>query len=155
MHEGLLVTDQEGVIRYCNSRTEELLSVENGSLLGTDATTAFAEVQTRLTDAKRVNAGWKRALHTGDAGTSLEVELTNPPRSIQADVFSVTEPSGGRRGVGVVLRDVTTERDLVRTKDELVSVVSHELRTPLASVVGFAELLRTRELSEPQRRSES
>jgi CheY-like chemotaxis protein len=50
-----------------------------------------------------------------------------------------------------VLRDVTAERDLVRTKDELVSVVSHELRTPLASVVGFAELLRTRELAEPQR----
>jgi CheY-like chemotaxis protein len=50
-----------------------------------------------------------------------------------------------------VLRDVTAERDLVRTKDELVSVVSHELRTPLASVVGFAELLRTRELAEAQR----
>jgi signal transduction histidine kinase len=47
---------------------------------------------------------------------------------------------------------VTAERDLVRTKDELVSVVSHELRTPLASVVGFAELLLVRPFTEAQRR---
>jgi PAS domain S-box-containing protein len=41
---------------------------------------------------------------------------------------------------------------LSRAKDELVSMVSHELRTPLASIVGFAELLVSRELSEAQRK---
>jgi PAS domain S-box-containing protein len=35
--------------------------------------------------------------------------------------------------------------ELNRAKDELISTVSHELRTPLASIVGFAELLATRE----------
>jgi CheY-like chemotaxis protein len=40
----------------------------------------------------------------------------------------------------------------MRTKDELVSVVSHELRTPLASLVGFAELLLTRQNSEQRQR---
>jgi signal transduction histidine kinase len=44
-------------------------------------------------------------------------------------------------------------RRLDRVKDELVSVVSHELRTPLTSVVGFAELLLTRELPEADRRT--
>jgi PAS domain S-box-containing protein len=42
--------------------------------------------------------------------------------------------------------------ELNRTKDELVSMVSHELRTPLASVVGFAELLTTRAVTEEQRK---
>jgi PAS domain S-box-containing protein len=42
--------------------------------------------------------------------------------------------------------------ELTRTKDELVSMVSHELRTPLASVVGFAELLATRTVSDAQRK---
>jgi CheY-like chemotaxis protein len=41
---------------------------------------------------------------------------------------------------------------LSRAKDELVSMVSHELRTPLASLVGFAELMVTREVSEAQRK---
>jgi PAS domain S-box-containing protein len=41
---------------------------------------------------------------------------------------------------------------LSRAKDELVSMVSHELRTPLASIVGFAELMVSRELTEAQRK---
>ena len=41
--------------------------------------------------------------------------------------------------------------ELSRAKDEMVSMVSHEMRTPLASIVGFAELLVTREVSPGQR----
>jgi PAS domain S-box-containing protein len=41
---------------------------------------------------------------------------------------------------------------LSRAKDELVSMISHELRTPLASIVGFAELMVSRDLSETQRK---
>jgi PAS domain S-box-containing protein len=42
--------------------------------------------------------------------------------------------------------------ELGRAKDEMVSVVSHELRTPLASIVGFAELLATRDVTAAQRK---
>jgi PAS domain S-box-containing protein len=41
--------------------------------------------------------------------------------------------------------------ELSRAKDEMVSMVSHELRTPLASIVGFAELMVTREFAPEQR----
>jgi PAS domain S-box-containing protein len=46
---------------------------------------------------------------------------------------------------------VDASAELSRMKDDLVSMVSHELRTPLASVVGFAELLTTRPVSDEQR----
>lgn len=42
---------------------------------------------------------------------------------------------------------------LSAAKDEMVSMVSHEMRTPLASIVGFTELLVTRELT-PELRKE-
>jgi PAS domain S-box-containing protein len=42
--------------------------------------------------------------------------------------------------------------ELSRAKDEMVSMVSHEMRTPLASIVGFTELLVTREVSPEQRK---
>jgi PAS domain S-box-containing protein len=41
---------------------------------------------------------------------------------------------------------------LGRAKDEMVSLVSHEMRTPLASIVGFTELLTTREVTPEQRK---
>ena len=41
---------------------------------------------------------------------------------------------------------------LGRAKDEMVSLVSHEMRTPLASIVGFTELLTTREVTTEQRK---
>jgi signal transduction histidine kinase/CheY-like chemotaxis protein len=43
--------------------------------------------------------------------------------------------------------------ELGRAKDEMVSTVSHEMRTPLASIVGFTELLVTREVT-PEHRQE-
>jgi PAS domain S-box-containing protein len=42
--------------------------------------------------------------------------------------------------------------ELSRAKDEMVSMVSHEMRTPLASIVGFTELLVTRDVSPDQRK---
>jgi PAS domain S-box-containing protein len=41
--------------------------------------------------------------------------------------------------------------ELGHAKDEMVTIVSHELRTPLASIVGFAELLATRDVTAAQR----
>src|SRR5262249_33737849 len=58
----------------------------------------------------------------------------------------VDDASGARIGRLVVLRDVTREREAERIKNDLMATVSHELRTPLASVLGYAELLRTRRL---------
>ncbi|MGF9906020.1 ATP-binding protein [Brevibacillus porteri] len=50
----------------------------------------------------------------------------------------------------LVYRDFTKEYEIDQMKSEFVSTVSHELRTPLASVLGFAELLLTKEL-KPER----
>ncbi|RDW21868.1 histidine kinase [Oceanobacillus arenosus] len=55
-------------------------------------------------------------------------------------------------GMLLVHRDITKENEVAEMKSELVSTVSHELRTPLASVLGFTELLLTKEL-KPERKT--
>jgi PAS domain S-box-containing protein len=47
---------------------------------------------------------------------------------------------------------IESAAELSRAKDEMVSMVSHEMRTPLASIVGFTELLVTREVTPEQRK---
>ncbi len=53
----------------------------------------------------------------------------------------------------VVIRDATEERQAERAKDDLMSTVSHELRTPLAAILGFTELLTSREFA-PEEQAE-
>ena len=152
MHDGLLVIDEANLVRYCNARVDELLGTRSGAFLGQTLESAVTAVSSRVVDFDSVRVALGKALRCSDGHPPVEMCVVGPPRrDLLVQLFAVADPAGTRRGTGVVLRDVTAERDLVRTKDELVSVVSHELRTPLASVVGFAELLRTRELGEAQR----
>lgn len=96
---------------------------------------------------------WQHALTQLDQHLQFEISLGgHPQRELLLELFSVADSTDIEPGIGVLLRDVTEERDLERTKDELVSVVSHELHTPLGSLVGFAELLVTRDFAEPERR---
>jgi signal transduction histidine kinase len=45
------------------------------------------------------------------------------------------------RGVVILLRDITSQKELERMKSNFLSVVSHELKTPLHSIKGFVEII--------------
>ncbi len=55
-----------------------------------------------------------------------------------------------RKGLLLVLRDVTKETEADRLKTEFVSTVSHELRTPLSSIYGYTELMLNRDIETPK-----
>jgi signal transduction histidine kinase len=61
------------------------------------------------------------------------------------------ESVGGEVQRLLFFRDVTHETEVDRMKSEFLSHAAHELRTPMASIYGFAELLRTRRMSEEKR----
>jgi signal transduction histidine kinase/CheY-like chemotaxis protein len=128
------------------------MGIPPDALLGHSLESVEQAIAARVVDFQAVSGVLHQTLRCTEKQHPVEMCIAGPPRrDVLLQSFVVADVGGTRRGTGIVLRDVTAERDLVRTKDELVSVVSHELRTPLASVVGFAELLRTRDLAEPQR----
>jgi signal transduction histidine kinase/CheY-like chemotaxis protein len=152
MQDGLLVLDEANLVRYVNARVDELMGIPHDALLGQSLESVESAIAARVVDFQAVSGVLHQTLRCTEKQHPVEMCIAGPPRrDVLLQSFAVADVGGTRRGTGIVLRDVTAERDLVRTKDELVSVVSHELRTPLASVVGFAELLRTRDLAEPQR----
>jgi PAS domain S-box-containing protein len=52
--------------------------------------------------------------------------------------------------VGIVcsIRDISALKEVERMKDSFLSTAAHELRTPLTSVLGYSEILLTRDLTE-------
>jgi two-component system phosphate regulon sensor histidine kinase PhoR len=99
-----------------------------------------------------------QALMRGEAQRDLEVEISGDGRRVLS--FSsapIRDPSGALAGGVVVFRDVTTQRDVARLKDDLLSMASHDLRTP-ATVVKVQAQLAQRALRaddyDPQRMRE-
>ena len=140
INDGLVVADSEGAVTAANERAAQLLEVRQDVLLSGDV----ASVATLL--ARRCQGGeddvqdlrWRLRRRDADPAT-IELRLTAPEADLLVELF----PVRGERehGIGVMLRDVTRERELVRAKDELVSIASHELRGPLSNIIGFADLL--------------
>ncbi len=65
----------------------------------------------------------------------------------------LTAPDGELDGGVMISRDVTSEINAIRARDDLVASVSHELRTPLTSILGYLELALDDETLDPSTRS--
>lgn len=81
-----------------------------------------------------------------------DIELPQLGVWIHRYVAPVLGPDQELLGRIAVVRDITAERQSERAKDDLMATVSHELRTPLAAILGFAELLATRDFPDDERR---
>jgi signal transduction histidine kinase len=81
-----------------------------------------------------------------DPGQPLVREITidedrERPEIYQAVASTVSGLQEPVRGVVIVLRDVTSQKELESMKSNFLSVVSHELRTPLHSIKGFVDII--------------
>jgi signal transduction histidine kinase len=93
----------------------------------------------RLSEAAGVLAGGDLSVRVRPTGTP---ELTELGRAFNAMADRLEESRG----------EVARQAAAVeQSKSELVATVSHELRTPLSSVVGYTELLLTKEVDNATR----
>ncbi|MEE8517778.1 MAG: ATP-binding protein, partial [Dehalococcoidia bacterium] len=157
MAEGLIVLDQEGKVILCNPAAEKMLRT-GSELMGE----RLAEVLTRRA----------RYFDSSEAVHDLVGLLENPPSessmidlvAVSPDHMDITisvfpiepasssaESNGSAHQTGLLLRNVTDEREIQRRRDTFVSVASHELRTPMTTVMGFTELLMSRNVSVERR----
>lgn len=74
------------------------------------------------------------------------VRLAPSQRALLCTIFAI-HVDASTTFIGIIMRDVTEERELDRRRNEFVATASHELRTPLAAIMGFSELLLDREVS--------
>lgn len=155
--EGIVTTWNRGAERVYGYSAAEMIGKNVSLLLPPDRPNEFREIieGMLLTDARTDHFETQRVCKDG---RTIDVSLTVSP---------IRNSDGAVVGASTVARDVT-ERNAMeealkaselrsvlavsQAKDEMVSLVSHELRTPLASLLGFTELLYSREFSEAHRK---
>jgi signal transduction histidine kinase len=150
VREGIALVGLDHELVFANAAMEQLagrLAMPIAAAIGARG----AAFETAALDREAYFADWETILADGDEPTADELEVGG--MVLERYSAPVDDATGSRIGRLVVLRDVSREREGERLKSDLMATVSHELRTPLASVLGYAELLRTRRL-EPAARDE-
>jgi signal transduction histidine kinase/DNA-binding response OmpR family regulator len=148
--DGIAFLEPDGSIGLTNA-TLDRMSAEFLKIR-TDGTTqdAAASVAERTTDPDAFRAGVAKMTGDPEYVGVWEYEMLSG-QVIRRYTAPVHDSSGSILGRISVLSDVTAEREGERLKGELMATVSHELRTPLASILGFSELLVSRELDAETR----
>jgi signal transduction histidine kinase len=141
MTDGLVLAGADGSVLYANPGAALLSGVSAETL----AAGSIAEVHAALRAAAVDPERYDRALAEAEAGTLpgwiIEAGRGAGRRAIALRLFAVRDDAGGSIGRGLLLRDVTLERDADEFKTTLLAAVGHELRTPLAAIKGHATTL--------------
>jgi PAS domain S-box-containing protein len=142
LHDGLILGDLNGDIVYANRRISDLADLPAEDITGTPINRVLSRIITRTNEPEVVRKEVNDALK-GKFPRIAEIPINISGRMafLRMQVFDVTDSQGVSIGHGLILRDVTTDRELDRMKSSLVATVSHELRTPLASIKGYATTL--------------
>jgi PAS domain S-box-containing protein len=140
--DGLILVDRRGRLAYVNPCAEEILGLSDVALAGQDVETMARDIADRVEHPERALANFVDAIGNPQATPTVELTLTEPvARTLQARFFPIRDAAGDSLGLGLLLHDITREKELDEMKSQLLSTVSHELRTPLASIKGFATTL--------------
>jgi PAS domain S-box-containing protein len=155
----------EGVITTWNRGAEQIYGYSAPEMIGKSI--SLLVVGGRVDEIREIIAG----MVAGDARTdhfeTQRVCKDGRVIDVSMTVSPIRNSAGTIIGASSVARDVTEHNAMAETlkaaelrslmavnhaKDEMVSLVSHELRTPLASLLGFTELLYSRDFNADQRK---
>jgi PAS domain S-box-containing protein len=155
--DGVITSWNRGAERIYGYEAAEVVGKSISLLVPSDRPDEFREIIAGML-AGNVRTDHFETKRLRKDGTAIDVSLTVSP---------ICDSDGTIVGASSVARDVTEHNQMAealkaselrsvlavaRAKDEMVSLVSHELRTPLASLLGFTELLYSRDFTEERRK---
>ncbi len=136
MADGLLVTDTEGVITHVNPALSFMFALRETDLIGKNCKDIFGSSVAVLVDKTR---SFTDEIFTSEIGLARNRVGKAVATGIHKDTVQSDEKAIGSV---ILIRDITSEKEVDRMKTDFISTVSHELRTPLTSVRGFTEIIK-------------
>jgi signal transduction histidine kinase len=96
-----------------------------------------------LTKPLRYLSGVSRTIASGDLSCRAAVKGKDEISILASDFNHMTDK---------LEENITELKDLMHRQEEFMGGFAHELKTPMTSIIGYADLLRSHELSERDRR---
>ncbi len=136
--DGILMTDNDGVVQLVNRKTAEFLNKSEKDVEGKP----IAEV---VTDDSEFGKTILNVVSHPEEKVVKEVDLSTEELRLFVRVSSRLLVSPEKKtvlGVVTAIHDVTLEKELDKMKEEFLHSITHDLRNPLGSIIGFLEFLR-------------
>jgi len=169
--DAVIATDQKGRISFINPTAETLTGWKSEDITGRPLEEIFKVISetTRQTIESPFAAVVRDGATVGLANHTLLVKKDGAEIPIEDSGAPIRDAKGKIVGVIIVFHDVTERRrgelereslllseqvarreaELAgRLKDEFLATVSHELRTPLSAILGWATMLKNKQLGE-------
>lgn len=124
LNEGVVALDGKGKILHINAAAKDMLGENTPEFLSLTKAMQEEETEGRIWQGQRI----------------LYYSISRLPEDDEEKY----------RGKVALIRDVTQEEHLERTRRDYVANISHELRTPLASIRGLSEGLRDGMVTEEE-----
>jgi signal transduction histidine kinase/HAMP domain-containing protein len=139
MEDGLILSNPQGKVIYANHHITDIADLSDEDMSDIEVARVMNRILDKSIEKEIVDLN---AILAGTAQKG-ELSLTHLGRDLQIRVesFEVTDNQRVLLGRGLLLHDITIDREVDRLKSNLISTVSHELRTPLASIKGYASTL--------------
>ncbi|MBI1804792.1 MAG: PAS domain S-box protein [Ignavibacteriae bacterium] len=136
--DALIVCDSEGTIQLMNRSAEDLLSVRETDVVGKPISAYLAD--DRLLGILRSHND--NADNAQRSSPYIQFNHKGHQVYVRPQVSEIATPQGIRRGVVLILQDVTQFKELDKMKSDFMAAVSHEFRTPLTSINMSVDILR-------------
>ena len=153
--DGLVLTGADDIVLYANRGASAMMGLPVTALEGSHIDTIHAALRAAAEQPDRYERDRARAERGDILSWLLETTSERAALAINLRLFDVYD-DGRVIGRGLLLRDVTQERELDRFKSTLLAAVGHELRTPLTAIKGHASTLLQDDVTwtaQEQRRS--
>lgn len=141
--EGMIATDNEGRIIKLNHAAEKILNLRSADVIGGKAIEVVEALDESgkeipaeqrpisMVSASTATVSRKMSYHRKDDGY-FPVAVTVTPVVIEGKVIGSIE----------IFRDITKEKEIEKTRTDLLSLASHQLRTPLSGTKWLIETLK-------------
>ncbi len=147
--DGLIVTDIHNNIILMNRAAENLLNIQFNDVINQPIDLAIEDKTLRekvIETLGKKTAGY-------EFNFKLPTNIPGNPKIMRGSTAVILDKEGKQTGIVTILHDITREREVDRMKTEFISTAAHELRTPLTSILGFSEILTTRDNLNLEERS--
>jgi len=146
---GLIEYDSNFIVVRMNAAAERILGVKRGDVMGKKITPEDKDIpeleSLALISYPVLAASGKRVVKDAHGKNTAvhEINVTRPlEQDIEITTIPLTDTSGrASRGFIKVIRDITREKNINRSKTEFISIAAHQLRTPLSAIKWVLQLI--------------